>query len=110
MQWQGGGCSRDGGNNGGGDVIAMAATAGVGPHNESGHREEEDTVRTAMGMLSREGQAVDNVPRGGGQMMQHVVIANKEEDNDSEISPSPPLPATGTATDMAMPLSNNRYT
>jgi hypothetical protein len=34
MRWQGGGCSTDGGNNGSGNVVALAAMADVGQYDE----------------------------------------------------------------------------
>ncbi len=51
VQWQGGGCRGDSGDDGSGNVIVLAAIAGIGWHNESRWGEEEDAVTTAAAML-----------------------------------------------------------
>ncbi len=63
---RGGGCGNDSGDNGGEDILALAATrSGIGQLDEIGWEEEEDMVTMATSMSPRRG-AVDDTTRGGG--------------------------------------------
>ncbi len=62
MRRQGGGCSNNGGNEGNGNVPALAAMVGIRQHNERRQGEEEDAMKTAVVMLLRGERAVENAP------------------------------------------------
>ncbi len=63
---QGGGCGNDGGDNGGEDVLALAATrSGVGLLDEIGWAEEEDVVMTAAANVVVQGGRWTTQQEGG---------------------------------------------